>query len=130
MIRIIRALWLPSLLTVAFTSLAISLVEVSAVGALICAAFAFGFALDTWGRHFEYDMLLNRYNRDANGKRLWVLFQSTRCGREVMISVDSAAGEFYYDRGYRWYHFLPDNFTKTIRTFSFWKRAFGPRKLP
>lgn len=126
--RIVRALWLPALLTVLFTAAAISLVEVNVIGALVTAALAFGFSLDTWGRHYEYQYLTKEYKK-RSAIRYWVMFQNTRCAREVMIAIDPQASDFYHVRGYRWYHFIPDNFIRRVHTKSFWKTAFSHRKF-
>lgn len=73
---------------------------------LIISAF---FAADAVGRLTDFFYINTIYKKNVHCvKSYWNLFSVTRCSREVMITVDQEAKEYYKLLGYRWYHFFPE----------------------
>ena len=57
------------------------------------------------------------------------IMRSSQCQRNACIAAEPAAKQYYYDLGYRWYHFLPDG-TFTIKnnpylSIKFYKELLG-----
>lgn len=69
--------------------------------------------MDTAARASNYRELMASYN-EATMHRVLKEYERARCGREVARAVyGDTAYWFYYVRGYRWWHLLPDHtFTK------------------
>lgn len=128
MICFFRAIWFPLILSFYCLFLLIfSLHEADWHVFIPAGALMFVFAVDVVGRASEYFYLRKYYNPDHK-ILFWKAFQSSRCAREVMCTIDPDAKLYYYEQGYRWYHFVPDDPLKFFN-LQFWKNLIGPRKI-
>ena len=93
--------------------------------------------LDAWSRWQNYklfrDLLFKYGYRDRFAKSL----MHSRCQREAAyiaaldVDLTDPVARFFYNRGYRWYHIIPDFVIKTpgyLLTDNFWKTTFFAKK--
>lgn len=83
---------------------------------------AFGLA-DAYGRYRDYRYLTS-YFTDKVSDRLGIYHGRSFCGRQMVIAIEPAWREDYHERGYRWYHILPDDFFNAVRRPRFYKNLF------
>ncbi len=86
----------------------------------------FGLA-DTFGRYQDYWYLMSQYFDEKEGEcnipvGIADYYGRSRCGRWLVGTCDSwyRDNEFWYDRGYRWWHFLPRGFPAILLKRRFW----------
>ncbi len=130
--RVVLALWAPaSIIILGLVLLALGCPWLGAPLVLLGA-------LDVHGRYRDY-----RWLWDASAWSTWeasqretlagswieeavvstsnfVYFGRSFCGRQVVCAVDPTCRDDYLDRGYRWYHLLPDGFPRVLKKKQFW----------
>lgn len=121
LVRFIKALWPPIILTL----LSASLVSIApGYWKVIPVILTVIMVIDIYGRGKCYLRLYSKPHVAYNTK-IWDYYGTSFCGRNVIKSVCIYdVKEYYYKKGYRWYHLFPDGtFTKRMTLFrlSFWK---------
>jgi hypothetical protein len=77
----------------------------------------FGIA-DTFGRYKDY-LYLSRFGYLT--PRLADFYGRSRCGRSVVIAVGGGSyREYYKEKGYKFWHFLPKDFPMVLFNRRFW----------
>jgi len=128
MIRYLTALWVPICFSIySFIVFIIAFFSSNWIVFLFSFVAIIGFVLDYIGRSREYFYLMKHYNK-KHSKRFWDTFRGSRCGREVMISIDPDACRYYHSLGYRWYHIIPDDPTRFL-TKEFWRNLAISQKI-
>jgi len=85
------------------------------------------FLLDVKGRVNDYVFLKDKSD-DFFCDRVLDKYAKSWCGRTVVLGVYPEARSFFYSRGYRWFHLLPDRVLSTASPFlrfNFWKNLFS-----
>lgn len=84
------------------------------------------FLADARGRYRDWLYLSIYWKENPSRKQRELKFKyygRTACGRQVVIAVYPYLGKQYYkERGYRWYHLLPDN--SFSRSSPFFQKQF------
>ena len=112
----IRAVWLPLAFSILCVIASVQLATVFAIPAL----FGLFDARARWKEYRRYVLTL------PYGISVHVALrrmQSSRCQREAMAAAYPEATAYYYNKGYRWWHLLPDG-TLSIRNNCYLKLSF------
>jgi hypothetical protein len=85
-------------------------------------------AADTYGRYRDY-CYLRRF--DTIPLRLAQFYGRSYCGRTIVtVLFGDQLPNVYRMLGYKWYHFLPDNFPSVLLKRKFWRGVlFGHRSV-
>ena len=93
--------------------------------------------LDAYGRYQDYKLIKETIYKNGYDDRLIKIFMSSKCQRDsVLVAVDdlmyrNRTEDFFYNKGYRWYHILPDPFVKNPLVLfkkEFWYRILFTKK--
>lgn len=85
------------------------------------------FLLDVKGRVNDFVYLKDKHE-SFFCERVLSKYAKSWCGRTVVRNIHPESSEYFYDLGYRWYHFLPDRaFSKAspFLSLSFWVNLFS-----
>ena len=87
--------------------------------------------LDAYGRFQNYKQVKDLLYTRGYDERILRLFSFSKCQRDAVIVASNDLGmgtqiqDFFYKKGYRWYHILPDVVVKNFLVLlhpGFWKR--------
>jgi hypothetical protein len=93
--------------------------------------FVFGLALcafgllDARGRYRDYKYLARFTWLPA---RIIEYYGRSYCGRHVVVTLFPVYGFYYRQVGYKWWHFLPDDFPQSIMHRRFWRNLFSGQR--
>jgi hypothetical protein len=93
--------------------------------------------LDAWSRWQNYKLFRDLIYQYGYRERFAKSLIHSRCQREAAyiaaldVGCTDQVARFYYERGYRWYHLIPDFVFKSPRyllTRNFWNTTFFAKK--
>lgn len=109
-------------LTILLTGLIVFLLQPHPVVSAVAVFVAVFGAVDSYGRYRDYQYLSAMPYITL---RLATYYGKSYCGRSVVIGCTNVYSftwrEYFYYKGYRWYHFLPDGFPSMIFKPAFWR---------
>jgi len=85
--------------------------------------------IDAYGRYQNYKQIKDRLYNYGYDNRLVKPFIFSKCQRDAVLVASSdllyqnKVKEYFYNKGYRWFHIFPDNFVKNPLVLI--KKTFG-----
>lgn len=108
--------------------ISILLLSIGAYFFLLCLVITAVMTLDAYARYSDY----KRFTHVDGSSQVYNYFRSSWCSRGVAEALWSSATRiFYKNKGYRWWHILPDGAPRIFFDLDFWKAvliAHRPRK--
>lgn len=93
--------------------------------------------IDAYGRYQNYKQIKDRLYNYGYDNRLVKPFIFSKCQRDAVLVASSdllyqnKVKEYFYNKGYRWFHIFPDNFVKNPLVLikeDFWVKILFTKK--